>query len=257
VLGESITGMAELSFGRRNGEAIVTGLIVAGIVGCVAFLYGKYPTFLNLLTYCLICGVATFVACAAVIILKRIPKPSPMPNEENIESYIRTWLDNHRMTITKDPSPATYFRYRIQLSPDNEQLTIFRMRDENPEYIQVYTDLGLKGEEGEQILSRFSQNEINQILFEIKLELARAKVGYSGLVIPPTDFKIFRRVLIHSTLKESEFISAISEVEAAIHLVLLIYLRANQQKNYQADSPTMPPVLASNSPISALPEFSS
>jgi hypothetical protein len=179
----------------------------------------------------------TFVACAVVIILRRIPKPLPTPNGANIEEYVRSWLDNHRLTVTKDPSPTTYFRYRVRLAPpDNEDLTIFRMRDENPDYIQVYTDMGLKGEQWEQITKRFSNEEINRIIFDIKIELARARVGYSGLVIPPENFKVFKMVPINPALKESDFFSAIAEVEAAIHLVTVIYLKSAHQKDQQENS---------------------
>lgn len=251
--------MAELSFMRRNSEAIVTGLAVAGIVGVGTYLYGKYPTLLAPFAYCLVCGVGVLVACVAVIALKRIPKRLPCPSGDNIEDYVRTWLDKYGFTVTRDPSTPTYFRYRVKLpAPDNEQLTIFRMRNETPEYIQVYTDLGLKGEDGVRILSQFTNEEINNVIYEIKMELARAKVGYSGLVIPPTDFKIFRRVLIHSGLKETDFFSAIMDVEAAIHTVSLLYVRAIQGKQktpppVASPTPLTPLELASGTPESELP----
>ena len=157
---DRIAGMAELSFVRRNSEAIVTGLAVAGIVGFGTYLYQKYPTLLAPFTYCAICGSSVLVACVAVIALKRIPKPLPSPSGDNIENYVRTWLDNYGLTVPRDPYDPTYFRYRVTLpAPDNELLTIFRMRQGTPEYIQVYTDLGLKGEHGAQILSKFTDDK--------------------------------------------------------------------------------------------------
>jgi hypothetical protein len=255
--------MAEISFWRRNSEAIVTGLAAAGIVGVSSYLYGKYPTLLAPFTYCLICGVGVLVAGVAVIVLKRTPKLLPCPSGDNIENHVRTWMDKYGLTVTRDPSAPTYFRYRVTLpAPDNELLTIFRMRDEMPEYIQVYTDLGLKGEEGVQILNQFTNEEINNVIYEIKMELARAKVGYSGLVIPPTDFKIFRRVLIHSDLKETDFFSAINDVEAAIHTITLLYGRAIQDKHkttppVASPTRTAPLELVSDTPAPEFPLASS
>jgi hypothetical protein len=257
VADEKISGMAELSFMRRNGEAVVTGLLTTAIFGFGAFLYGKYPTLLNPFACCLVCGASAFVSCLAVIALRRIPKPLPCPNTNNIHDYVRTWLDSRGLTVTSDPSNPTYFRYRVTLPPpDNEDLTIFRMRDDSSDYLQVYTDLGLKGEIGAQILSRFTNKEISRVIHEMKLELARSKIGYSGLVIPPTDFKIFRRVLIHPGLKETDFFSAIDDVEAAIHTVTLLYQHAIQQ-NQKTEPVSTRPELASDTPIPELPEASS
>lgn len=250
--------MAELSFLRRNIEAIMTGLVTTAITGGAVALYGEYPTLLAPFAYCVACGAATLIGCIAVMILRRIPNPLPCPDQKNIEGYVRKWLDSYGLTVTRDPSEATCFRFRVQLPPpDKENLTVFQMRNETPEYVLIYADMGLKGEVGEQILNTFTQREINQIIYDIKLELARAKVGYSGLCVPPTDFQIFRRLLIHPGLKESDFFSAIGEVEAAMHIVVLIYQRAVEQTRQPAQTTKQPPVLVSDTPIRELPLASS
>jgi hypothetical protein len=250
--------MAQLSFVRRNSEAIVTGIVTACIVGGAVSLYEKYPALLIPFTYFLVCGSVAIMACVAVIGLRRIPKPLECPNGKNIDGYVRAWLDSYSFTVKNDPSDPTYFRYRVTLPPpDNEQLTIFRMRTENPEYIQVFADLSMNEEGFKQLQTRISVRDMHQVLFDLKMELARAKIGYSGLVIPPLNFKVFKRVLIYSGLKESEFFSAIHEVEAAIHMVTVIYLRMLEQKGSQENQSPTQPESASYIPTQELPPTSS
>ena len=54
---------------------------------------------------------------------------------------------------------------------------------------------------------------------EIRLELARAKVGYSGIKIPLENFAIFKRIPINDALTEDSFIAKLEEVEAALNAV--------------------------------------
>lgn len=218
--------MAEISFVRRNSEAIVTGLVVAAIVGVGPYLYDKYPTLLSPFMYISVCGASALVSCLAVIMLRRIPKPPEVPTSDNIEEYVREWIDAFGFTVQKDPNDGVFFRYRVTLPPpDNEHITVFRMKNENPQYIHVYADLSMTEAQFRELRSRISDAQILQVLNELKLELARIRMGYSGLTIPPVDFKLFKRVLIHPGLKESDFFAAIGDVEAAMHLVSVIYLR--------------------------------
>jgi hypothetical protein len=257
VPGEKIPGMGELRWYQRWAEAIVTGLVAAALAAGGTYLYEKHPTLLAPFTYGLVCVMAGIVSCAASFALKRIPKPQPKPNLENIEKYVRDWLDRYGLTVRNDPADGIAFRYRVVLpAPDSENLTIFRMKVEEAQYIQVYADLSVTEEQGKHLLADFTRKQLGDALFDLKLELARVRIGYSGLTIPPLDFKVFRKVYIHAELRETEFYSAIHEVEAAIHLVNVVYLRLLENSKHPGEDST-PPVSVSDIPTLALPPASS
>ena len=73
-------------------------------------------------------------------------------------------------------------------------------------------------------MEALGEEKVNRILLEIKLELARAKVGYGNLVFPVTNFYIFKRVPINEHLSEDALIAKMEEVEAALLAVAAVYL---------------------------------
>jgi hypothetical protein len=111
-------------------------------------------------------------------------------------------------------------------------MTIIRSKSDYKEYVQILADLGFRGDD-KKLLDQFTEDEITEILLDIKMALAQAKVGYSGLVHPPENFQVFRRVPIYPNLTEFAFISMIGDVEAAMHLVMLVFLKARFQKDKQ------------------------
>jgi hypothetical protein len=195
---------------------------------------------------------------AAVRASRNMPPKRVMPNLENIESCVRLWLDNYKVSVKNDPSPENHFRLRITLDAGHV-ITVLRSKTEYPEYVQILTDLGIRGE-NKKLIDQFSAQEKTQILLDIKIELARAKIGYAGLVDPPEYFHLFRRIPIHPNLTEHAFMSTVGELEAATNLVLMVFLKAQHAANQnQITQPTVAPQLnASNVDIpmveSILPE---
>jgi hypothetical protein len=143
------------------------------------------------------------------------------PNSENIEVCVHSWLNNHRFAIKNDTTSDSYFRYRITFD-NGKQMVVARMRDESKDYVQILADLGFRGD-NKKLLEEFTQEEVDQLFWDTRVELARAQVGYGGLDNPPDNFYISRRVPIHHNLTEFAFMSMVGSVEAAMNLVLLMY----------------------------------
>jgi hypothetical protein len=142
------------------------------------------------------------------------------------------------MSVKNDPSAESYFRVRVTFN--EKTMTIVRMRDDSEDYIQILADLGTHGDN--KMLEQFNDDEINQCIWSIRLELARAQVGYSGLVNPPNKFLIFRRVPIHHNLTEFMFISMLGSVEAAMNLAALMLVNAKTQAERRQLPVAVPPV---------------
>jgi len=236
--------MVESRWHQRYGEGIVITLLGAAVLAIVAWLFHANNAWARGIFYGLIAALLVVIACLAYLLLKRIPKPKITPTLKNIDNCIRMWLDNYKVMVKVDPEQTCHFRYRITLDASGIQLTVLRSKLDQQEYVQIFSDLGLKGEEGKKILALYSEEEKGQILFDIKTELARARVGYSGLVDPPENFRLVQRVPVYPTLTEFGFMSMIFNMEAATSLVTLRFLKSRIGKEValaaDASNPRLP-----------------
>jgi hypothetical protein len=108
----------------------------------------------------------------------------------------------------------------------------------------------MKTDEDKKLLNMYTKEEKAKVLFDIRAELARARVGYSGLVDPPENFQLIQRVPIYPTLNEFIFMTMIFNVEAARNLVFLMFLKPKIGKEVT----TLPS--ASDTPRAPLPASS-
>jgi hypothetical protein len=244
--------MAEQKWHQRYSEGIVIGILTAGVLSVIGYLNHVASPWFRPLFYGLIAGGIVLIACLGVMLVKHLPLPNVIPSSKNIERCVRGWLDNHKVAVKNDPGDNLHFRLRITLD-SGQLLTVLRSMKEFTNYVQIFIDLGVRGE-NTNLLEVFTDEERNQLLFDIRVELARAKVGYSGLVMPPENFMLFRRVPILPGLTEFYFMSMIGDIEAATNLVLLMYLKAKQQADERSGN-AAPVTLPSTSdtPTLALP----
>lgn len=168
--------MAELKWHQRWSGAIVTGLIVCVVWAGIALLAHIASPWFWPLFYWMIAASAVLLCCFGFILVKRIPRARVIPFTKNIENCIRSWLDNNRIAVKNDPdTDHLHFRFRITLDL-GKQLTVLCSKTEYPEYVQIITDLGIRGE-NQKLLDGFTDPEKVQAILETQLELARAKVG--------------------------------------------------------------------------------
>lgn len=172
--------------------------------------------------------------------MSRLPPRRLMPSTENIESCVRTWLDNYRVAVKNNPKPEAFFYFFITLD-SGDQLIVSRIKNDYPEYVHIVAHLAATEDE-RKIIDQFSEYEKNQLLLNMKLELARAKVGYGGLVDPSASFHLFRRVPIHHNLTEYTFMAMIAEVEAAVHLISIVFQRAQYEAKSKPLKDEPPPL---------------
>jgi hypothetical protein len=148
------------------------------------------------------------------------------------------------VTVKNDPGPDLHFRLRITLDSKIE-MTILRSKTENSEYFQIVAGLGFT-EENQKVWNLFTEEETAQILIDLKIELARAKIGYAELQLPLDKFHVFRRVPIVPGLTEFIFMSMLGDVEAAVGLVFQTFANARlrQLKQSISKAPTAEPATA-------------
>lgn len=247
--------MGALKWHQRYAEGIVIGLLTAGVLAMVAYLGHEASSWFVPLFYGVIAASVFLIGCFCFLFLKRLPLPKVIATPDNIEDLVRTWLDYHRMAVKSDPSDENHFRFRITLD-SGKQMTVYRSKKEYEESVHIVADLGVRGKKDQAALMEpFTDAEKLRVILDLQLEFVRAKIGYSGLVIPPEHFVIFRRIPILPGLNEYIFVSAIAEVEAAMNLVGIIFINAKTKAEERAGKvPSISLPSTSDSPTPALPE---
>jgi hypothetical protein len=207
---------------------ILLALVPAAIVTYLAKLQSIWaaPVLLGLCAWAL-----TSIIIVAMNALRHLPPVRVLTNTDNVESNVRGWLHNFRYAIQNAPDPTAYFRFVVKTDA-GVSLTIGRPKGEFKDYIIIRHDL-IRTSDDDRILGSLSDEERLRLVVEIRLELARARVGYNGLSLPLPEagFSVFKRVPVNDTLTEDKFVSYIEDVEAAMNAVGAVFfkgIRTNQ-----------------------------
>lgn len=199
--------------------------VVAGIGGIViAFLSKNASAWALPVFYGLIAFAVLSVGMWALRSISKLPRPRVVTSVDNVEALVRTWLNNFRVGVKNDPVAEAFFRI-IATMDNGTQLRVGRPRGDLSGYLIVRGDVALTADELRTIAA-LPQQELSRIIAEIRLELARAKVGYSGLTLPITNVAVFKRIPIGEALTEDSFMAKLEEIEAALlAMAAIAYIR--------------------------------
>ena len=141
---------------------------------------------------------------------------------ESVEGHIRTWLDHFGLSSRTDNSGAAqedYFRL-VVTTRGNQTLMVVRSK-EFDRYVVMNGTLRL-ATSSQELLGRVPAPRLVQLVRELRLELARAKLvsTINASVREPVNItvRIDKRLPITSDLTEDVFISGISELEWGLAL---------------------------------------
>jgi hypothetical protein len=203
----------------------VQGLITNGawaalvlVGGVVMTILARYASpWVGPALYGLGASVLLLIATLATKAINRLPRKRSIVGTDNVESHVRAWLDNFRTTVKNDPIDEALFRFTVTMD-GGAKLLVGRLRGDLNGYIVVRGEV-TPSEEERRYLEVLPAEVLMRMRDEIRLELARAKVGYSGIKIPLENFAIFKRIPINDALTEDSFIAKLEEVEAALNAV--------------------------------------
>jgi hypothetical protein len=199
------------------GQSVLATVLLALVPGAiVAWLVKIQSAWATPLLW----GLAAALMMALIVVIVRanlrLPPKRLIPNTKNIADCLRTWLDNFNYGIKNSPDPAAHFCFLVTTESERKMLVARLKEDTNSEYVFIKAIIGPSPEEIAS-LNKLTDAQRARLLLVLKLELSRRQIGYRGLVFPPNDFFIFKRIPISTSLTEDEFIKALDEVEAALH----------------------------------------
>jgi hypothetical protein len=210
-------------FSEKFAEWAITGIL--GIVGAavLTFLKLHQSVWATPLLYGVAGAFMVWICGGVFIAVSRIPRFRTQVTVNNVEDRVRKWLDGAGASVKNDLTPDAFFRLTAQLQGGG-RIIVGRPRAGLTEHVVFRAEI-ITPNNAPKELTDASKSDQDRLLDLIKLELARAKVGYSGLTIPLNDcFAIFKSVRISDYLHEDTFLSALWDVEAAINQVNSVYL---------------------------------
>ena len=233
---------------QKIGEWVFFGLLGLGWATVLAWLKLDHSALAAPLLYGSAGACMVWVAGSLYIAISRIPRLRTRVTVDNIEHNVRAWLDRSGCSVKSDPAPETFFRLSVQ-SPGGCILSIGRPRSGLIEHVLIHAPIANE-KTGLRELQDAPKEEQARLLELVKVELARARVGYFGLAIPLNQqFSVGKSVRITDSLDEEEFNRALWDVEAAVNAVIAVYRLWVQEINkVQARTGLMPPSASQATP---------
>jgi hypothetical protein len=118
-------------------------------------------------------------------------------------------------------------------------MTVFRPRGELNGYIFIRTDINPTADDM-RMIEGLSEPVVKQLILDIRMELARFRVGYSALAVPIRPFNVFKRIPINENLTDHTLVGALEEVEAALSAVAITYLLCLQRSSNNVTTSALP-----------------
>lgn len=201
---------------KRRGSQWL-GVALHGLIGC------------TLAAVCLF-AFASFTA---------LPQRTLLVTPENAETTLRAWLDSFGLSVKRESDPESHFALVVTLS-NSTQVAITRPKRQQS-YVMFQSLLAVSREH-EAMLTRLSEDARDEVLRELVLELARARIG--NVLQGPELLKSVRvvRSVPITSLSEESLARLLDEIDSGVQLarqaiVLSLYRRSRDTRATASTQP--------------------
>lgn len=155
--------------------------------------------------------------------LKIVSTPTPTVldvNPSNVEAYLNQWIDAFHFGRRKLPEdPVYFFKYEIT-NTSGRFLQVARLRSSPwDRYLTFTSSVSLAGEEATKI-SKLSEGNMAILVHDLRMEVARSKIGFSNLGTPLTTINLEHSVPITTDLSDASFVESINNIDLTLVLLL-------------------------------------
>ncbi len=192
--------------------------LIAGLLG--AYLKSKGGKWLPIVYNGLLAaGLVGLIIFNASLQMKLSMEEKAKTTVDNIENKARSWLDKFQISTQSQPDNDVYFRY-VATTPSNVKVTIARLK-RHDQALVFYARIIVDPKEIDKLSSAQQHKMKTQIIIEM------AKLGFAFNLNAPNTVLIQKAIPITPSLTETEFMTEVQSIDAAITIVrniLAIYL---------------------------------
>ncbi len=160
-------------------------------------------------------------------------------DNERIEATLRKWLDNLRYKIQADPQDNRVFQFKAEDS-DNRVMIVARPKEGLTEFILVGGSWTIP-QDLQPKFDGMTDDERNGMLEELKIEMLRLKVSYSGFIHPLRQVGVQVRVPCDETCTQSLFLQQFETAKFAYILMTVVMEKALRQTGNEPDENSSQP----------------
>lgn len=193
------------------GNAVYALLILGGGV-LLAYLKVYYPDWFTIVLWALVgCALMT-IPVIAFVLIARLPKRPEEITEQNVEGYIRQWLDAFSIAVKKNDSPEAYFGL---VATYNNGLSVNIHRLKNLGRYVLLRSAILIVPEHKEVFDNLPEEEKEVFSVRFNVELSKTAVG--GYIMDLKEGRVIleRRIPITTELTEGSFMDAIDQLQSA------------------------------------------
>lgn len=153
--------------------------------------------------------------CVAIILFTLTGRAilSKQPTEvtvDNIEDGIKLWAEHLGMNIGPASEPAAnYFAHMVSLPNNAQAVEVFRAK-EKPGYLQFRAIVSISPE-NQSAFSKMSQSEVNHIVDGLNLEISRANLGCTTVMVTAVNERLHKTILAGVALQRGVPIQNLNE----------------------------------------------
>ena len=207
---------------------------VSFIVGCgVAYLEHEGSKWVPPLIFGALAWLLTMGIWVVARVFKNVPVRRMRITDNNLQEVLRNWLDDIGLKVQSAKEDAAEFIF-IVTTDGGSVISILRHKTAFPEYLTFRADF--KNEVQSSEFSTFTVAEKAEARLAVKLELARAVMGYVSADVL-CEFTLFKRIPISPSLSIEEVSRTLWEVEAALTSVFVTGAMMLLKKKNKTPSP--------------------
>jgi hypothetical protein len=196
------------------GAAITGGAVLAWIKQ-------RRPSWLPAVYVGLGGGVVILIGAGALrVISTPIPRQPDIVTVDNVEAHLNQWIDAFHYSRRKLPDAQDSFFNYVITNTYGRSLNISRLRQSPFDRYLVMSAGVTVGPEHTAKLGKLSKPDADLLVRDLRIEMARYKIGFANISIPLTTIGVEKDIPITTTLSEDTFLQATNDVDSAQVLLL-------------------------------------
>jgi hypothetical protein len=208
-------------------------IIYVGGAAVIVFASFEHLPIYQLLLIVLVAVSLVFLCINQIDIFRRNHKRAITKlSDSEVEGIIRNWIDDPIFKFQRKINNECLFQFEI--TDEQERIITISRPKANPTRIELTSSITL-GEKHKTKYSTFKQSDKNDIVHELRIEMARFGVSFQGINTKLERINISDVILLDDTLNEFYFRQRIFFVIRAI--VLLIELITQQLEDINESNP--------------------
>lgn len=199
-------------------ENLVAEGIVAALVGGGVLVWLRKRASPWLVPICWgLGGFFVILGCFGALRIIATPLPHQIDaiTTENVEAHLVQWIDAFHFSRQKLPDASDrYFTYVVTTESGGRTSVIRSRLAPFDHYLIMQTGITVDQENATR-LHELSQRNSDLLIRDLRIEMARFKIGFMNIQLPLTTITLEKQLPITTDISEASFVQALDDVDSA------------------------------------------